>query len=352
MAPINSVVDKIKYYIQIDAFIMIAILLFLGFVFYRLFLKEISEKRHLNLKMRFKSSLLFLSISALLSLIHWSTCDQFESALLIKISNYISFFSLITGAVAVVKIGQIGAYLYLFFKNIRQGIPRLIVNLLSVLFYLAVICFLASEIFAIQLTAMLATSAVFSLILGLALQDTLGNLFCGVAMEIGQPYKIGDWIEVHSSDSKKWIGQVQEITWRATFLSSFSDEWIMIPNKTIAQSQIIICSNNQSQLRHSQMFRLRLTENTDEVKKIILDAVQRVSGVLQNPEPRVLLIETTESWVALKVFYSIESFDLKYRIADQVISKVLNRFREVGIQLAVNRLSLDPKISSSENLMT
>lgn len=346
---LNTVLDKIKYFIQIDAFFIAYLFLVLDFIFYKIFLKKISEKRHLNLKNRFKSTFIVLSLSALLSGLHWMSYEKFDSSFLIKASNYFAFFSLLIGAVAVVKLGQIVAYLYLFFKNISQGIPRLIVNLLTVIFSLGVFSFLASEIFAIQVTAMLATSAVFSLILGLALQDTLGNLFSGVAMEMGQPYKFGDWIEVNSSDSKKWVGQVQEITWRATFLSSFSDEWIMIPNRTMAQSQIIIYSSNHMHLRHSQMFRLELSVDIDVAKKAIFEATAATSGVLSQPEPRVLLIESTESWLTMKVFYSISSFELKYRIADQVISKVIDRLKQKGICLATNQLALN-KSSKQEQI--
>jgi small-conductance mechanosensitive channel len=282
-----------------------------------------------------------LLLSTLLSAVHWLTYESSTSAFLNKFSNFLAFFSLCMGAVAVIKLAQIIVYLYLFFKNISQGIPRLIVNLLTVVFSVSVISFIASEIFAVQVTAMLATSAVFSLVLGLALQDTLGNLFSGVAMQMGQPYKIGDWIEVHVSDSKKWIGQVQEITWRATFLSSFSDEWIMIPNKTMAQSQIIINSSNHKHLRHSQLFRIRFQSDMDKAKSVILASMGEITDILKDPAPRVLNIETAESWITVKVFYSIRDFELKYRVADQVISSVVFNLKKNGIELAGNRLSLE-----------
>ncbi len=140
-----------------------------------------------------------------------------------------------------------------------QGIPRLIANLFSFVFSIFIVSFIGSEVFSIHITAMLATSAVFSLVLGLALQDTLGNLFSGVAMQIGQPFKIGDWVEINY-ENKKWLGQIQEITWRSTFLTTFSDETVMIPNKTIAQSQITIFSDQQKPNRESATFRIEYNQ--------------------------------------------------------------------------------------------
>lgn len=337
---IGGVLEKIQFFIQVDAFVLLWVLLVLGYIFYHFFLKQISLKRHTNLKKRFRSAAFLLTLSSVLSALHWVTFERFGSGFFSKISHYLAFFSLVAGCISVIKLGQIAAYLYLFFKNISQGIPRLIVNLLTVVFSLAVISFMASEIFSVHVTAMLATSAVFSLVLGLALQDTLGNLFSGVAMQMGQPYAIGDWIEVNS-DSKKWIGQVQEITWRATFLSSFSDEWIMIPNKTMAQSQIIIFTNNHKVLRLSQMFRFPFEVNIAQAKKVMLEAVQGLPEVMKDPEARVLLTETTESWITLKIFYSLSEFSLKYRVGDKIVQTILEGLKQNAIPLATHRLSIE-----------
>lgn len=336
---INSVIEKIQYYIQLETFILLALFLLASFIFYKIFLKKISLKRHTNLKERFLGSSIMFSVSAILSLAHWNLFSNQESILMMRISDYSAFFSLITASITVIKLAQIEVYLYLFFKNISQGIPRLIVNLFTVIFSVLVLSYLASEVFSIHITTMLATSAVFSLVLGLALQDTLGNLFSGVAMQIGQPFVIGDWVEI-SHDSQKWTGQIQEITWRATFLSSFSDEWIMIPNKTIAQSQIVIFTNTNKILRQSLLFRIDFSTDLKRAKKILNEIVMNVSGVLKMPESRALVIETTESWITLKVFYSIDDFSMKYRIADQIYENVLLELASQNIKLAQSKIQI------------
>lgn len=340
---INSVIEKIQYFVQLETFILLSIILLASFVFYKIFLKKISPKRHANLKDRFISTTLFLSASAILALAHWNLFSNSESILMMRISDYSAFLSLILASMTVIKLAQIEVYLYLFFKNISQGIPRLIVNLFTVIFSVLVFSYLASEVFSIHITTMLATSAVFSLVLGLALQDTLGNLFSGVAMQIGQPFMIGDWVEI-SHESHKWTGQIQEITWRATFLSSFSDEWIMIPNKTIAQSQIVIFTNTNKILRQSILFRVDFNADLKLAKKILKETVLKVSGVLQNPEPRVLITETTESWISLKVFYSVDDFSLKYRISDQIYENILTELPLNNIKLAQTKIQIQQNL--------
>ncbi len=335
---INSVIEKILFYIQFETFLSLWALLIFGFAFYYFFLKAISEKRHRNLKRRFKNTLIYLSLASALAFFQWSFLNLIESSLSVLIFEYIAFFALIFAAFSTVKIAQILVYLGLFYKNMSQGIPRLIVNLFTVVFSILVFSLLASEIFSIHLTAMLATSAVFSLVLGLALQDTLGNLFSGVAMQIGQAFKIGDWVEIRG-DGKIWLGQVQEITWRSTFILTFADEMVMIPNKVIAQSQIMILTGQTKPNRENLTFRLNFEEDVSRVKSIVLAAVGKVSGLYEDPAPRVLLMETTDSWITLKVFYSVKDYSQKFRIADQILENVLGDLQKNQIRLATPKLT-------------
>lgn len=335
---INSVIEKILFYIQVESFITLGILWGLGFVFYYFFLKSISDKRHRNLRRRFKNAGIHFSISAALALLQWGFLSHVESSFSILIFEYVAFLALIFGALATVKIAQIIVYLGLFYNNISQGIPRLIVNLFTVVFSLFVFSMLASEVFSIHISAMLATSAVFSLVLGLALQDTLGNLFSGVAMQIGQAFKIGDWIEVRDQ-SKVWLGQVQEVTWRSTFILTFSDEMVMIPNKVIAQSEITIFSGQAKPSRENLTFRLDFDQDICLAKKLIRECVSRHPSVSLESEPRVLLTETTESWLTLKVFYSLTDFSLRYRVADALIESVIAEFRRFHIHLATPKMT-------------
>ncbi len=335
----TSITPKIQNFLQLEVFLFFSIFLVFAFLFYKFFLKDIGNKRHTNLKDRFLKTTIYLIISAVTAALHWLIFENVTGPIANMAAYYTAIISLFAGAIVVVKSSQVLAYLILFYQNISQGIPRLIVNLLTVIVSIVVITYLASEILAIHLTTMLATSAVFSLVLGLALQDTLGNLFSGVAMQIGQPYKIGDWIEINT-ESKKWLGQVQEITWRATFLSTFADEWLMIPNKTIAQSQIIILSNAFKPVRQSLTFRFSFDQDISKAKQVLTEAVQSVSGVMIDPGARPLVTETTESWITLKIFYSIDDFSLKYRIADQAFEKSIEALRHAQIRLESHKIKI------------
>lgn len=331
--------DKIQTILQIETFFVAWTIFGFARFLYQWLLKEISSERHHNLKKRFFKTFLYLSFASILTSIFWLVFEVFASdEKILKINSYLGLVSLLFAAVSCIRLSQILIYIYLFYSHINMAVPRLIANMFTAFVTLIITSWLASFVFGIQLTTLLATSAVFSVILGLALQDTLGNLLAGVGLQIDKPYQIGDWIEVQSGTTK-WVGQVTEITWRATFLVGFMDELILVPNRTIAQSQVIIY-NHKKLPRIAQAFYLKHSAPHDKAKEIILASLLTISDVLQAPPPRVLFTEITESWVTAKVFYTINDYGLRYRINDKVIFETLKLLTSAGIAVANTRIEI------------
>lgn len=338
-------IEKIQPLIEHEHFIVAWFTLLATFLFYRLFLKKISERRHQTIRWRFKNALAHLVFSSVLAFCYWQTTTLFaDDDILFSVSRYLGLLALFTGAVVLIKLGQLVVYSYLFFSNISSGVPKLITNIFSLMFAIFLTAGIAASVFGFRLETVLATSAFFSVVLGLALQDTLGNLFAGVAVQIDHPYKLGDWIEVQNASSK-WVGQVQEITWRGTFLSSFLNETILIPNKTIAQSQLVILApGNTGPLRQGHSLRFAFDENIDRVKHILFETVSRLTqkdGLLPDPPPRVLLTEIGDSYQSISVYYSIDDYGKRYRVSDLVLSAICAALRENSIHYAIPSFKLD-----------
>jgi small-conductance mechanosensitive channel len=340
MNEVRLPIEKIEYFIQFESFIVLVVALILAWFFYKLFLKRISEKRHSTLRHRFKRTGTYLVIAGVIALVHWGLIQAEEADhFYIKIGNYIGLISFLVLVTVLIRLAQIYVYLYLFLANMSQGVPRLIANLFTLIFSTFIVSWIAADVFGFNLATVLATSAIFTIVLGLALQDTLGNLFSGVALQIERPFQLGDWVEVHSSD-EKWVGQIQEITWRATSLIGFSDELMVIPNKTIAQSQLMIFSDRNRPARFSQQFRFSFDVDILKAKAALLESVKSIPEILHDPEPRVLSLEVTESWVSMKVFYSIADYGRKYRVGDMVIAHVLESIKRKNLALASTIINL------------
>jgi len=339
----NIPVEKIQNFASIEIHLVLLGVLIFSFAFYKLFLKQISEKRHNSLRNRFKTTTRYLLVSLSTCLFLYFVRNEYAQSAQI-IYNFGYLFLLIIMSIAFIKTTQIIIYLYLFFVNMSHGVPRLLANMFTFFVAIILVNVIATQLFEIHLSALLATSAVFSLVLGLALQDTLGNLFSGISLQIESPFQIGDWIEVHSKN-EKWLGQVQEMNWRATFLVGFSDELIMIPNRTIAQSEILIISQGQKTIRISHLLRFSFDTDIEKAKKAIMTGVEKVqTGILTDPPVRILITDLNESWIVMKVFYSLADFSIRYRTGDLVISKILESLKEHNLKLQSQKIEIEKNI--------
>ena len=333
-------IEKIQPLISYEPFLVGFILMMFAFLFYHFFLKKISEKRHGQLRHRFMVTSVFVFSTGLMSGLYWLlSWENLDNLYFQKIENYLALVTLLVGAVAVIRIAQIYVYLYLFFSNISTGVPRLIGNLFTFVFSIFLFGLIGSAVFNLNIATVATTSAVFSLVLGLALQDTLGNLFSGLALQIDGPFHINDWVEIQDGD-QKWIGQIHEVNWRATFIMSFSDELIMVPNKTMAQSKITILTHGLKPVRLNHVFRFTFDCSIEDAKKALLEGLQGLPEIMINPAPTTLVTETNESWIAIKVFYSLHDYGARFRVGDIIISSILNSIRQNQLKLAHNVLTI------------
>lgn len=326
--------------LDIEPFIILASLVLLAWVFYKLFLGEASEERHKNLKRHFKNLLRHTVVFATLFLTYL-ILKQSENHPELSVGRalpYVGLCSLFMGMVVFVKTSRLIILQYLFLGSMKHGVPVLVVNIVSLILSVILGIWCAAFIFDLQVTPLLATSAVFSIVLGLALQDTLGNLFAGISLQIDKSFEIGDWLEV-TSGSQKVTGQVQEITWRATMLAGWSDELITLPNRFLASSQIANFSGDKPIYR-GQIFRLSYGVDVHTAKKALLEGIKQVGGIRSWPEPVVLIHETTDSWIAFKLSYCIDNYGAQYGIADQVVENGLRFLHAQNIQAAPQRLHL------------
>ncbi len=316
-----------------EPFLTLIALLFFAWFFYRLFLREITAERHKNLRRHFQSlakhSVLFSTLFTVFKLLS----HQREIILFDRFLTYLALIIFVWGAVIFVKTSRLIILQYLFLGSMKAGVPVLLVNIFSLLMSLTLFLWSASFLFGIKLGPLLATSAAFSIILGLALQDTLGNLFAGISIQFDRSFEIGDWIEIVSG-AQKIVGQVKEITWRATSLSGWSDEIIVLPNRTLANSQISNFHSGDHPIIRSQIFRLPLHVDINKAKSILLNSLQEVKSIRNDMGAFVYVAEITDSWFSVKLAYFIDVYSAQFITGDEVMTSGLEALRKNQIPLA------------------
>lgn len=327
--------ERIEQSLQFEPALFVLLTAISSFFVYRLVLSDLSTERHRNLRALFKNLLAHCLIAGVLLCSFWIV--RAGTLPLAQLLPTLGLATVFWGAIVLVKSFRIFAFEYLFFMNMQTGVPLLLVNMLTLLVSIILGSWIATSVFGFRLAPVLATSALFSIVLGLALQETLGNLFSGIALQVDKPYALGDWIEVQTSN-QKLVGQVFEITWRATILVSFSEEWVTIPNRVVAQSQVLNYSKTKKPILKNQVFRFSYDVNIQEVKNMLVGAVRDLKGLSRYSEPIVLVSEVNESWVSLKLVYALKDFGDQFRIADEVLMTCLEVLRKEQVPLAGPRI--------------
>ena len=120
-----------------------------------------------------------------------------------------------------------------FERRPREG--KLIQDLVSGLIYLTALFAIIAFVFDLPVRGLVATSGVIAIVLGLALQSTLSDLFSGLVLSLSRPYGPGDWISVEGGTE----GRVVEMNWRATHVLTSRKDLAIVPNSIIAKSKIV-----------------------------------------------------------------------------------------------------------------
>ena len=328
-------------FVDLEPYILLATLVFASWLIYKAFLRSASEERHRNIQGHLNQlfrNFLFMSVLFVTFLfVHRGEADH---AILIRFSPYIALLTLCWGAIVFVKASRLLVLEYMFMGSMQSGVPLLMVNIFSLILSIVLIFWIASKIFGLQLAPLLATSAAFSLILGLALQETLGNIFAGISLQMDRNYEIGDWLEV-TNGIQKAIGQVKEITWRSTVLVGFSDEVITLPNRWMAQAQIANYSPTGQPIIRSQFFRVAFNSPVDKVKEALEGACSGIQEIRSLPAPFAYIAETTESWISVKLIYFIDSYGAQFVVGDKVLRKGIEALGQNGIALATSQLRVE-----------
>jgi small-conductance mechanosensitive channel/CRP-like cAMP-binding protein len=171
-----------------------------------------------------------------------------------------------------------------------------------------------------------ATTAVGAVVIGFALQDTLGNLFAGLAIQIEKPFRVGQWVTIGGKD-----GLVSEITWRATKIRTKAGNFVVVPNSVLSRDTI----TNYSEPTRETRLEVTVTAGYDappnDVKSAIVEALRGEPAILSDPPVEVLIGDFAESAISYRIRVWTTDFAADERVRDVVRSRVYYAFHRLGI---------------------
>jgi small-conductance mechanosensitive channel/CRP-like cAMP-binding protein len=175
---------------------------------------------------------------------------------------------------------------------------------------------------------LLTTSAVGAVVVGFALQDTLGNAFAGLAIQSEKPFHVGHWIRVSDFE-----GRVAEVTWRATKLRTRSGSFIILPNNIVAKEAITNYSEPVLPTRLELEVGVAYQAAPPVVKAAMLEAIGQARSVLPSPAPDVLLVAFDASTMNYRARFWIEDYEFDDEARDEVRTAIHYAFARRGIEI-------------------
>lgn len=173
-----------------------------------------------------------------------------------------------------------------------------------------------------------ATTAVGAVVLGLALQDTLGNLFAGLAIQVEKPFSVGHWINVTGQD-----GKVSEITWRAVRIRTKSGNVVVVPNSVLARETITNYSVPSPQLRLEVEVGVSYDAAPTEVKAVVRAALAHEPLIDHSRDIEVLVSDFGGSAVVYRVRAWVTDFAADETLRDAMRTRIWYAFRRHQIEI-------------------
>lgn len=331
----------LKELLSLEPYLLLGALLLVTWGFYQFFLRDLSEERHKSLRFAYLNLLRhFIILSLMLGAFLFLNHTFSEESPLSRATPYVALFTFMWGAIVFVKTCRTLVLQYLFMGAAKSGVPVIIVNIFSSVLSIILVFWIISQVFGVNLGPLLATSAAFSLILGLALQDTLGNLFAGISLQVDRCYEIGDWLEIQDG-LQKTVGQVKEITWRSTILAGLSDEVVNLPNRKMAQAVLSNFSPPDQPIVRGQSFKLHVGANGTKAIEILEKTASEIFEIRGIPAPYAYVSEVTETWLQVRLVYFIDSYGAQYAIGDKILRKCLEALERNKLSVAKQRLEVE-----------
>ncbi|WP_019579953.1 mechanosensitive ion channel family protein [Pseudomonas mandelii] len=208
---------------------------------------------------------------------------------------------------------------------------RLLQDLLgAVIFLIAVIAALA-YVLELPVKGVLATSGALAIVVGLALQSTLSDVFSGIVLNTTKPYQLGDWISIDGTE-----GRVTDIDWRATRLQTSQGSMAVIPNSLAAKAKIINFS------RPSDIFgvSISLQVSPHARPQTVIDALERAMQgcrfLLDKPAPCVALKSSGSTGVEYEISGFVVSMDQKRMVRNLLFDLAFRHLQASGVILLSN----------------
>jgi small-conductance mechanosensitive channel len=238
----------------------------------------------------------------------------------------------IVWSIALIRIAGFALF-RLVLPKLGKPLPQIIEDLAIIVIY-TVYGLTQLRVLGVDLTGIIATSAVITAVLAFAMQDTLGNVLGGLALQLDNSVRVGDWIEVDSLS-----GRVTDIRWRSTTIETRDWETVVIPNSALMKAKFVILGRREGaplQWRRGLRFMVDPAVPPARVIALVEEEMREfmIANVARAPAPNCVLFGFEAGNLLYELRYFLTSL-LEDELTDSAVRvHLFASLQRAGIRIA------------------
>lgn len=250
------------------------------------------------------------------------------------IYRWVRAISIVLQSVAIVTLA--GAIFFdVLLAAVRMEPPAIVRDLILAFAYIGVGLLLLSH-GGVNIAGVVATSAVITAVIGFSLQDTLGNVIGGVALQFDRTVGPGDWIKIEQT-----VGMVKAIRWRQTTIETRNWDTVVIPNSVLMKSEVTVLGRrgHHQHRQHRQAvpfnvdYRYPPTNVIDAVEEALRD--EPIPGMASDPPPHCVMTDYKDSYAGYAVRYWLTDLLRDEQTDSAVRTRIYFALKRAGITPAI-----------------
>jgi small-conductance mechanosensitive channel len=241
-------------------------------------------------------------------------------------------FFRIVWSIALIRVAGFALF-RLVLPKLGKSLPQIIEDLAIIVLY-AIFAMTQMRLFGVDLTGIIATSAVITAVLAFAMQDTLGNVLAGLAIQLDNSVRVGDWIQVDTLS-----GRVSDIRWRSTTIETRNWETVVIPNSALMKAKFVILGRREGaplQWRRGLNFMVDPAVPPARVIGLVEEEMREImiANVARAPAPSCILLDFVQGNLRYQLRYFLTSL-LEDELTDSAVRvHLFASLQRAGIRIA------------------
>lgn len=243
------------------------------------------------------------------------------------------FAAMMCLAIGVINIAGVLLFRVLLAAIRLQPSPILRDILLAVVYIIVALTLLRRH--EVDLAGIVATSAVVTAVIGFSLQDTLGNIMGGMALQMERSLTAGDWVRIGDVE-----GIIREIRWRQTSIETRNWDTVIIPNSVLMKSQVIVLGRRFGKPKQHRMwvyFNVDFRHAPADVIAAVEAALQakQIPNVATDPAPNCILYDFKDSYGYYAVRYWLIDFSRDDPTSSEIRTRIFVALQRAGMSVSI-----------------